>query len=335
MHIQIISSIIGWFVTTLGITTKVALAAKATAAAAAATKVALVAKATTTTAAAAKVALATKAAAGAKIALATKAAAATKVALAATKAATWSHLCHTKWILAKIAAHKTIVEITGAATTTGMIMTSSGLPIGPFPAPIKIYTPTPEEIQAFKNTLYGLYQMIPSWTFYEWIWNIGCVGYSAGGIYEGYKITKNLPNNQNVPNDDNPPLFPQIAEILNNLDISEEELRERCRRLHSYLLSLMYITNYKPDLNDGYTCSVCLEDNSENVFITQCRHVFCYECLFNHLCNQVINLNQVPTCPNCCTDMHRSQELPANIQNFVAQPNTYIPVPIPVSIPVQ
>jgi len=319
MHVQIISTILGWFGTTAGIVTTGAVVAGGA-------KVALATKATT--AAAAKVALATKATAATKVALAAKAA-----AVAATKVATWSHLCHSKWLLAKIAAHKTTVEITGAATTTGLIM-ANGLPLGPFP----IYTPTtPEEIQAFKNILYGLYQSIPSYTFWEWMWNIGLTGYTVGGVYEGYKVAKNVAtDNQNVsdtpnvPDDDNTPLFPVIAEIINNMDISEEELSERFRNLHSYLLSLMYITNYEPDQNDGYTCSICLEDNPENVFITQCRHVFCYECLFNQLCNQVINLNKVPTCPNCCTDMPRSQELPANIQNFVAPPDTNIPVPIPV-----
>jgi len=246
-----------------------------------------------------------------------------------------SHLSTSKFMLAKIAAHKTTVEVGGVATGAGLIW-RNGIPFGPMP--IKIYTPTPEEIQAFKNAIYGLYQMIPSYTFREWMWNIGITGYVIGGINEGINIGKtmatdnqNVPNTPNVPDDDNTPLFPEMTEIINNLDIAEEDLSERFIKLHSYLLSLMYITNYEPDQDDGYRCSICLEDNPKNVFITQCRHVFCYECLFNHLCNEVIKFNRVPTCPNCRTDMPRSQELPANIQNFVAPD---MPVPDPVPIPV-
>ena len=47
-------------------------------------------------------------------------------------------------------------------------------------------------------------QSIPSYTFYEWMWNIGSIGYGVGGVYEGYKVAKN------VPDDDNTPLFPVI-----------------------------------------------------------------------------------------------------------------------------
>jgi len=193
------------------------------------------------------------------------------------------------------------------------------------------------------NAIYGLYQRIPSEVF-ECIWNIGVTVQTAMGIYDGYNLAKKMatdtpnapddqtvPNTPNVPDDDNSPLFPVMTEIINNLDIAEEDLSERFRKLHSYLLSLMYITNYEPDQDDGYRCSICLEDNPENVFITQCRHVFCYECLFNHLCNEVIKFNRVPTCPNCRTNMPRSQELPANIHNFVAPD---MPVPDPVPIPV-
>ena len=140
MHIQIISSIIGWFVTTLGIATKVALAAKATTAAAAATKVALVAKATTAT------------------------------------------------------------EITGAVTTTSLIW-RNGIPLGPFP----IQPMTPEQwkliIESTKNTpheIYNLYQSIPPEVF-KWILDIGSIGYGASGVYEGYKVTKDMSDNLNDP----------------------------------------------------------------------------------------------------------------------------------------
>ena len=177
--------------------------------------------------------------------------------------------------------------------------------------------------------------MIPSHTFLEWMGIIGTTCYGIAGIYDGVNIGKNVnqkvPNTPNVPDDDNSPLFPEMTEIINNLDIAKEELSERFIKLHSYLLSLMYITNYEPDQDDGYRCTICLEDNPENVFITQCRHVFCYECLFNHLCNEVIKFDRVPTCPNCRTNMPRSQELPSNIQNFVAPD---MPVPDPVPIPV-
>ena len=325
MHIQLISTILGWFGTTLGIVTTgavVAGGAKVALGASVAAKAAIAAKA----AAAAKVALAAKAAAAAKTAAAAKAAA------AVTKAAHWSHLSTSKFMLAKIAAHNTTVEVGGVATGAGLIWRSGAMPMIPS-----------EQVQvminAIKNTpnaIYGLYQSIPPEVF-EFMFNVGNISYGASGVYDGCKQmftdNQNVPNTPNVPDDDNSPLFPVMTEIINNLDIAKEELSERLKKLHSYLLSLMYITNYEPDQDDGYRCSICLEDNPENVFITQCRHVFCYECLINHLCNEVIKLDRVPRCPNCRTDMPRSQELPANIQNFVA-PDMPVPDPVPDPVPI-
>ena len=40
----------------------------------------------------------------------------------------------------------------------------------------------------------NLYQSIPSYTVYEWMWNIGSIGYGVGGVYEGYKVAKNVPD---------------------------------------------------------------------------------------------------------------------------------------------
>ena len=49
---------------------------------------------------------------------------------------------------------------------------------------------------------------------------------------------------------------------------------------------------------DGNTCTICIEDFKENksrVSITQCKHVFHYQCLSNWLVKNVMN----PKCPNC------------------------------------
>jgi hypothetical protein len=145
MHFHIISSIIGWFVTTLGIATKVALV--------------------------------TKAAVATKVAVATKAAVAVKAATA-----------------------RATVEVTGVSVTTGLVL-ANGMPLGPFP----IQPMTPEQwkliIESIKNTpheIYDLYQSIPPEVF-KWLWDIGSIGYGASGVYEGYKVTKDMSYNLNDP----------------------------------------------------------------------------------------------------------------------------------------
>jgi hypothetical protein len=75
------------------------------------------------------------------------------------------------------------------------------MPLGPFP----IQPMTPEQwkliIESIKNTpheIYDLYQSIPPEVF-KWLWDIGSIGYGASGVYEGYKVTKDMSYNLNDP----------------------------------------------------------------------------------------------------------------------------------------
>ena len=38
--------------------------------------------------------------------------------------------------------------------------------------------------------------------------NIGTAGYTINGMYEGYKVAKDISDNQNITDDDNSPIFP-------------------------------------------------------------------------------------------------------------------------------
>ena len=123
-----------------------------------------------------------------KLAVATKAVVATKAALAV-KAAT-----------VKAATARATVEVTGVSVTTGLVL-ANGMPLGPFP----IQPMTPQQwkliIESIKNTpheIYDLYQSIPPEVF-KWLWDIGSIGYGASGVYEGYKVAKDMSDNLNVP----------------------------------------------------------------------------------------------------------------------------------------
>lgn len=233
-------------------------------------------------------------------------------------------------------ATKTTLEVAGAGVTTGLVL-ANNVPWYP-PLPLSI---SPEEfrvaaqalLELIKNTpqaIYGLYQRIPPCVF-EWLMSIGTTCYTVSGVYEGYKTVKdisnnqNVQNNQNIPDNNNTPLFPVIVDIINNLNISREELSIRFNNLHRYLLPLMYISNYTPEQDNEDICSVCLEDYPQSIFITQCRHKFCHDCLFNYLSHEIIGNNRVPKCPNCQVNMPQSEELPINIQNFII-PNAPAPV---------
>ena len=71
---------------------------------------------------------------------------------------------------------------------------------------------------------------------------------------------------------------------------------------------------------DGNTCTICIEDFKENksrVSVTQCKHVFHYQCLSNWLSKNVMN----PKCPNCNYNLIQDVK-DTDIQTLKIKPET-------------
>lgn len=65
------------------------------------------------------------------------------------------------------------------------------------------------------------------------------------------------------------------------------------------------------------TCPICMEVAAENTVITKCGHFFCAPCIFNQLCQPILNQHQRShTCPMCRSPLEGSgavQCLPPSI----------------------
>ena len=114
------------------------------------------------------------------------------------------------------------------------------------------------------------------------------------------RVLRNI-NNQNniVVPIENKATIKNNTKIINNLLVNE-------------LFPKKYDQNIIKDAKEGKTCSICLDNFNldDKVSLTQCHHLFHFQCLSTWLHKNILN----PKCPNCNYNFLQVKENKTNIE---------------------